>query len=853
MKTEKFDIKGMTCSACVAHVEKSVTKLNGVESVQVNLLSNNMIVSYKPENVNSSLISKAVQQAGYTAISQPTIKLISPTAKNATAYIEMQTLKYRFLFSVCFLMPLVYISMGHLLELPIPPFLHKAHWFSLSQFMFTIPIVYFNRSYFTNGFRSLLKASPTMDSLIAIGASAAILYSLIIIATVVLLPSSNSQFNIHDIYFESAATILTLVTLGKFLEGRSKMRTTTALSKLIELAPKTATVERNGVALSIPIDEVVENDLVHVKSGQQIPVDGILLQGNGEIDESSITGESMPVFKKEGQAVISGTTNKSGYFVFRATRVGNNTTLAQIIQLVENAASSKAPISKLADKVSSIFVPVVIGISILATATWLLVGYSIGFSLSIGIAVLVISCPCALGLATPVAIMVGAGKGAELGLLIKNAQALEMAHKINTLVLDKTGTVTQGKPRITDMYISEKIAENDFINSVYSLEKLSEHILAAAITSDLETLKTNSYTISNFKNNPGKGISATIENNNYLIGNEIFMSENGTHYESHLTKIHALSEQGKTPVFVSKNNEIIGILGINDIVKHDSKQAIAALKALNIEVVMLTGDTQKTAQHIANQLELSTFKAGVLPNEKEIEISSLQKQGKIVGMVGDGINDAPALTKADVGIAMGAGTEIAIDSADIVLMQSSLTSLVTLLELSKNVMRNIRQNLFWAFIYNIVGIPLAAGIFYHSFGLKLNPMFAAAAMSLSSVTVVLNSLRLLRFKQNIVPTEQQVTNSTKNINIMKLTNGFKLAFNKTNKNNVSKLITIGGMTCGHCSSRVEKALNNLQGVEASVDLASNTATVKHSQHVTDEILKNAIVNAGYDVIGIDAQ
>ncbi len=853
MKTEKFDIKGMTCSACVAHVEKSVTKLEGVESVQVNLLSNNMIVSYDPDNLNSTLICKSVQNAGYTATSQKKNNAINNAPENSTAFLEMKALKFRWWLSAFFLIPIFYISMGHMLQWALPAFLHQAHWFSLSQLIFTIPIIYLNRSYFINGFRSLLKGSPTMDSLIAIGASAAIIYSLVIITSIVILQSTDTQFNIHDIYLESAATILTLVTLGKFLEGRSKMRTTTALSKLIELAPKTATVIRNEIELKIAIDEVIENDLVIVKSGQQIPVDGIIQQGNGEIDESAITGESMPAYKNEGQAVISGTTNKLGYFVFKATRVGDNTTLAQIIQLVEHAASSKAPISKLADKISSIFVPVVIGISIVATVAWLLAGYSIGFSLAIGIAVLVISCPCALGLATPVAIMVGAGKGAELGLLIKNAEALEMAHKINTIVLDKTGTITEGKPRVTDMYISDIITENEFISIVYSLEKLSEHLLAAAITTDLEALKTNVYTITNFTNTPGKGIRGSIENNTYLIGNETFLTENEINYKLHVPKINALSDQGKTPVLISKNKEIIGIIGINDVVKQDSKQAIAALKAFNIDVIMLTGDNQKTAQYIANQLQLSNFKADVLPHEKELEISNLQKQGRIVGMVGDGINDAPALTKANVGIAIGAGTEIAIDSADIVLMRSSLTSLVTMLQLSKNVMQNIRQNLFWAFIYNIIGIPIAAGVFYSSFGLKLNPMFAAAAMSLSSVTVVLNSLRLFRFKQNTLAAENQITNTTNNINIMKLTDGFKLAFNIGNKNNVSKQMKIAGMTCGHCSGRVEKALNNLQGVNASVDLATNSATISHSNNITDEILRNTVVNAGYEVLSIEAQ
>lgn len=850
MKTEKFDINGMTCSACVAHVEKSVRKLQGIDNVQVNLLSNNMIVSYEPNIIASQEICKAVENAGYKAVGAIDNTQKTDTLSGSPARAEMASLKLRWWFSALFLIPLLYISMGHMIGLTLPHFLHEASWFSLSQLLFSIPIVFLNRRYFSSGFRGMYKASPTMDSLIAIGASAGIIYSLVIIINVVFLKSTNPQIDIHDIYLESAATILTLVTLGKYLESRSKMRTTSALSKLIELTPKNALVLRNEVEQLIEIKDVVVNDLIIVKSGQQIPVDGEIHHGNGEIDESAITGESMPVYKTIGQQVISGTTNLSGYLIFKASRVGEDTTLAQIIQLVENAASSKAPISKLADKVSSIFVPIVIGIAVLATASWLLAGYSIGFSLSIGIAVLVISCPCALGLATPVAIMVGAGKGAELGLLIKNAEALELAHKVNTIVLDKTGTITEGKPHITDIYLSELITDYEFFNVVYSFEKLSEHVLAQAIVNDLETLKTEIVQVYQFENLPGKGICGVYNNDIFHIGNEKHNTENNVPIKSFTSKISALTRDGKTPVLVSKNRTIIGIIGLMDVIKADSKYAIEVLRAQNIEVIMLTGDTLQTAEFIANQLHLSNFIAGVQPQDKENEIEELQKQGKIVAMVGDGINDAPALTKADLGIAIGAGTEIAIDSADIVLMRSSLQDVVNMLQLSKKVMQNIRQNLFWAFFYNIVGIPIAAGVLYLNFGLKLNPMFAAAAMSFSSVTVVLNALRLLHFKPIHIQIKNSSIHHNNKINIMKLTDGFKLAFNLGSKNNESKVMQIAGMTCGHCSGRVEKALNNIQGVSATVDLANNTANISHSKNTSDEILRAAVENAGYEVISI---
>lgn len=853
MKTEKFDIKGMTCSACVAHVEKSVTKLEGIDFVQVNLLSNSMTVSYDPAKVSSEHIESSVSGAGYEAKIHQNSRNMGSVGSAASELAEM---KKRWWISFAFLLPLFYISMGGMIGLPALIHHDETALFVFSQILLTIPIVWFNKRYFTAGFKTLVKASPTMDSLIAIGSTAAIVYSLVIVVQVF----TNKSANIHDLYFESAATILTLVTLGKFLEARSKMRTTTALTKLIELAPKTAFVLRGETEMEVLIEDVVENDLVIVKSGQQIPVDGIITTGSAEIDESAITGESLPVFKTENDEVLSGSISKSGYFRFRATKVGENTTLAQIIHLVENAASSKAPVSQLADKISAVFVPIVIAIAIITTLTWLLLGYTIGFAISAGIAVLVISCPCALGLATPVAIMVGAGKGAELGLLIKNALALETAHKIDTVVLDKTGTITEGNPRVTDIYLNNAIDETDFYNVTCALEKCSEHVIAGAIVSDLSSLKTKDLTVSGFENFSGKGIKGIVNQMVCMAGNELFLRENAIDTSEIQETILQLAKTGKTPVIVAVDNQIWGIAGISDKIKTDSQRAIQLLHNMHVEVIMLTGDNQNTAQHIGQKTGIDRIIAGVLPNEKEKQITDLQNKGRIVAMVGDGINDAPSLSSANLGVAIGAGTEIAIDSADVVLMRSKLLDVVTLLQLSKSVIKTIRQNLFWAFIYNIIGIPLAAGVFYLSYGIKLNPMFAAAAMSLSSVTVVLNALRLLRFKQ-LNPENKVAENETINeiqinkISIssnMKGVNGFKLAFNLKSKSDTTKIMKIEGMTCGHCSGRVEKALNALEGVSAKVDLAAKTATISHSKNVTDEILRNAVENAGYEVVEITA-
>jgi Cu+-exporting ATPase len=758
MKVEKYDVTGMTCASCVAHVEKSVRKLEGVENVEVNLLTNSMVVHFNELQLNSTFIEKSVESAGYEAH----LHVVAPVGENTgnVNYIqnEQDELRRHFWVSLGFLIPLLYISMGHMLGLPYPHVFHTVEYsflYSFIQFWLLMPIVYNNRKYFIVGYKTLFRFSPNMDSLVAIGASAAILYGIFAMLRISFgLRSGNFNLVIkyaNDLYFESAATILTLITLGKYLEEKSKRRTSDAITRLMDLAPKTAVVIRHKVEIEVPIEEVVLNDLVVVRPGQRVPVDGIVLSGNSSVDESAITGESMPVFKHKGDTVLSASINKTGSFTLKAIKVGKDTTLAQIIQLVENASASKAPISKLADRISAIFVPVVIGIAVIATTVWWLVlGYPFEFSLSIGIAVLVISCPCALGLATPVAIMVGTGKGAEHGILIKSAESLEMAHKIDTVVLDKTGTLTEGKPKVTDIFHIDSVTENELLEIVASLEKLSEHPLAEAILLKAEKLKLSLSNVENFHATAGQGIQGQINGINYLAGNLRLMTERKIDLKDFNIKANKFADAGKTPLFIAREKEILGIIAVADVLKPTSFEAVKRFISMGMNVVMLTGDHAKTAAAIQLQLGgLLTVVAEVLPQDKDKEIKRLQVEGKKVAMIGDGINDAPALTRADVGIAIGAGTDVAIESADIVLVRSDLMDAVTTFLLSKAVMLNVKQNLFWAFFYNIIGIPLAAGVFYSLLGWKLNPMFAAAAMSFSSVTVVLNALRLMRFKPSI--------------------------------------------------------------------------------------------------------
>jgi len=854
MRVEKFDVTGMTCTACVAHVEKSVSKLEGVKTVNVNLLTNSMTVNFDDSAIQIDAIEKSVEDAGYTAHVRNVAVSAGATANVNFVKIEQEEMKMRWWVSLTFLVPLLYISMGHMVGLPLPHLFHgveNALVFAFTQFLLALPIAFVNKKYFINGFKALFKAAPNMDSLIAIGSSAAIMYGIYAIYRIGFAlghadMTTVEQFSL-DLYFESGATILTLITLGKYLEAKSKSRTSDAITRLMDLAPKTATVIRDNTELEIPIEQVVVGDIVVVKPGQSVPVDGVVDSGNSSVDESVLTGESMPVFKEVGATVLSASINKTGYFTLRATKVGNDTTLSHIIQLVEEASSSKAPISKLADKISSVFVPVVIGIAILSTVVWLVLGYPFDFALSIGIAVLVISCPCALGLATPVAIMVGTGKGAEHGILIKSAESLEMAHKIDAVVLDKTGTITEGKPRVTDIFAGKAIIENQLLEIAASLEKPSEHPLAEAILLEAEKRALKFKAVLNFQAIPGLGIEAVIDGTAYLAGNVKLMTDRKILLHEFSALSDQLANEGKTPLFVANETEVLGIIAVADIIKPTSREAVQLLQAMGMNVVMLTGDNAKTAAAIQHQLGISTVIAEVMPQDKDKEISKLQAAGYTVAMVGDGINDAPALMRSNLGIAIGAGTDVAIESADVVLMRSDLLDAVTTLRLSKAVIVNVKQNLFWAFFYNVIGIPLAAGVFYGVLGWKLNPMFAAAAMSFSSVTVVLNALRLMRFKATVSNSKTtigvEIPTSQANEKINQITNQpVRIMLEKT--------MIIKGMSCGHCSARVEKVLNAIDGVEAVVDLESNSATIKLSAEVSNEVLKNAVDGIGYEVVEV---
>ena len=828
---QKFDVTGMTCSACSAHVEKSIGILEGVSSVQVNLLANQMKVEYDEKALTSDQIIKAVEAAGYGAAlhQNGTVKAAEPVK---TANKETEAMKFRLIVSFVFMIPLFYLSMGHMMNWPLPQ-LFTAHEnaliFVFTQFLLCLPIVAVNKKYFTNGFKTLWKRSPNMDSLIAIGSSAAIVYGIFAIYRIGYGLGHGDMETVHqyamDVYFETAAMILALITLGKYLEARSKGKTSEAITKLMDLAPKTAWIETPDGEKEVPVEEVQIGDIVIVKPGQSIPVDGIITEGNSSIDESALTGESIPVEKSVGDKVTGAGLNKNGYFKFRAVKVGNDTALAQIIQLVEEASASKAPIAKLADKVSRVFVPVVISIAVAAFIIWLLLGYSFEFAMSIGIAVLVISCPCALGLATPTAIMVGTGKGAENGILVKSAEALETAHRIQTMVLDKTGTVTEGKPQVTDVLPAENIDRQWLLKIAASLEKQSEHPLAEAVIKKAEEEKVSLFRAEQFVSVSGRGIRAEINGRHYCAGNKMFLKESGIVVEKWEEKAQKMSDEGKTPLFFAEEKKLIGIIAAADVVKKTSAQAVSELIKMGIDVVMLTGDNERTAKAIQKQIGIPHVIAEVMPQDKEAEVRKLQEAGKTVAMVGDGINDAPALARADVGIAIGAGTDIAIESADIVLMKSDLLEAVTAVRLSKAVIRNIKQNLFWALIYNSLGIPLAAGVFYSLLDWKLNPMFGAAAMSLSSVCVVLNALRLKLFRTEYEKSYKE---------------------NK-GENFMEKKLIIEGMRCSHCSGRVEAALNALDGVSAKVNLEEKTATVTLSQSISDEILIKSVTDAGYTV------
>lgn len=841
---QKFDVTGMTCSACSAHVEKSVSKLEGVQCVNVNLLQNSMVVEYDDNALGTTDIIHAVESGGYGASVQGETKM-QEAPKNVAAE-EMHHMKRRLIASFCFLIPLFYISMGHMMGAPLPAILlgdENVMIFALTQLFLTIPVLIINKKYYVVGFKALWNKAPNMDSLIALGSAASVVYSVFAIYSMAYAMGHGDLMTAHhygmELYFESAAMILTLITVGKYMETRSKGKTSEAISKLMDLAPKTATVLRNGVEQEIPVEEVVTGDTIIVKPGQRIPVDGKIMEGFSAVDESAITGESIPVEKQVGDTVIGATVNKSGYFRMTATRVGKDTTLSQIIALVEEAGASKAPIAKLADKVSGVFVPVVITIAVLAAVIWFVAGNQpFSFALSIGIAVLVISCPCALGLATPTAIMVGTGKGAEYGILVKSAESLEIAHQVQTVVLDKTGTLTEGKPVVTDVVLAKGILRNRLLKQAAAVEALSEHPLAEAIVAYAKEKEVAFEKAENLTATAGQGVEADVAGKHILAGNLKMMRERGIQLGEWEAKAVELAEAGKTPLFFAENETFLGIVALADTLKPTSKAAVDAFHQMGIEVVMLTGDNKRTAEAIAKELDIQVI-AEVLPQDKEREVRRLQEQGKKVAMIGDGINDAPALMRADVGVAIGAGTDVAMESADIILMKSDLMDAVTAIELSHATIRNIKENLFWAFFYNACGIPLAAGVFYPLLEWKLNPMFAAAAMSFSSAFVVGNALRLRLFR----PKYAKTTTALPKEDIQK---------EPTHKEEIGmkKVLKIEGMMCNHCTGRVEKALNDLEGVTAEVSLEGKSATVTLSKDVSDETLVQTVTDAGYEVVDI---
>lgn len=818
----------MTCSACSAHVEKSVKKLNGVKSVNVNLLQNNMHVDFDETAVSVDDIINAVVSGGYGA----SVAGKKQEKKDNKIDNEISNMKFRLIVSLVCLVPLMYISMGHMWGWPFLNVFHGAEngiTFALTQMLLTLPIMYVNRKYYITGFKTLFHGAPNMDSLIAIGSGAAFVYGIIAIYCIGYgLGHGNKEFAhsyMMNLYFESAAMILALITLGKFLESRAKGKTSQAIEKLIDLSPKTAVVIRDGKEVTVGVDDVQIGEIVVVKAGQSVPLDGVIVEGNGAIDESAITGESIAVEKNIGDKVIGATINKSGYFKFKVEKVGEDTALSQIIHLVEEASASKAPIAKLADKVSGIFVPVVISIAVITIIVWLLLGKGVSFALSMGISVLVISCPCALGLATPTAIMVGTGKGAQYGILTKSAESLETAHQVDTVVLDKTGTITEGKPSVTDI-APVGISDKELLQIAASIEYLSEHPLAKAIVEKADGLEFSD--VADFEQIVGQGVKGNVEGKKVLAGNYKMMRENNIE----VSEDEVFAKDGKTSLYFAVDNKFVGIIAVADTIKATSRQAIEDMRNMGLDVIMLTGDNAVTANAIKNKLTLSSAVAEVLPSDKEEEVRKLQQSGHKVAMVGDGINDAPALTRADVGIAIGAGTDIAIESADIVLMKSDLQDVVTSIELSHSVIKNIKENLFWAFFYNALGIPIAAGVLYGIAGLKLNPMIAALAMSFSSVFVVSNALRLRFFKPK--------------------RNNIKTVKNEKENITMTKTIKINGMMCSHCTGRVGEVLNAIDGVSAEVSLDNGgQAVVTLAKDVSDDVLKKAVVDAGYEVVGIE--
>ncbi len=838
---EQYNVTGMSCAACSARVEKAVGKVPGVTSCSVSLLTNSMGVE---GGASAAEIIAAVESAGYGASQKGAEKASAGPAANpeeALADHETPLLKKRLWSSLIFLAVLMYFSMGHMMwNWPVPQFLHGNHIaMGLIQLLLTVAVMVINQKFFVSGFKSLWHRAPNMDTLVALGASAAFVYS-----TYALFAMTDAQIRgdaaavmdyMMEFYFESAAMILALITVGKMLEARSKGKTTDALKSLMKLAPKTAVLERDGQEVTVPIEQVQKDDIFLVRPGENIPVDGVVVEGSSAVNESALTGESIPVDKAPGDGVSAATVNQSGFLKCRATRVGEDTTLSQIIQMVSDAAATKAPIAKIADKVSGVFVPAVIGIALVTTLAWLLLGQSIGFALARGISVLVISCPCALGLATPVAIMVGNGMGAKNGILFKTAASLEAAGRTEIVALDKTGTITQGEPKVTDILPVQGLTETELLRLARALEQKSEHPLAKAVLQRAEEEQIPAEEVTDFQALPGNGLTARLNGAALSGGNLSFISTQAAVPQDLQAKAEALAGQGKTPLFFSQNGALLGVIAVADVIKEDSPQAVKELQNMGIRVVMLTGDNQRTAEAIGKQAGVDEVIAGVLPDGKESVIRTLKEQGR-VAMVGDGINDAPALTRADTGVAIGAGADVAIDAADVVLMKSRLSDVPAAIRLSRATLRNIHENLFWAFFYNTIGIPLAAGLFI-PFGLTLNPMFGAAAMSLSSFCVVSNALRLnlfnLRDARKDKPLKSKHSKQSEEVTTME------------------KTMKIEGMMCGHCEARVKKALEALPEVSAAnVSHESGTAVVTLSGSLTDEALKKAVEDQDYKVLGI---
>lgn len=829
---EQFNVTGMSCAACSARVEKAVSKVDGVSSCSVSLLTNSIGVE---GTAKADDIIKAVEDAGYGAsLKNDREKSAKSVDSDALKDTETPKIKKRLIASIIFLAVLMYISMGHMMwNFPLPSFLAENHIaMGLVQLLLTVIIMVINQHFFISGFKGIIHRSPNMDTLVALGSGAAFIYS-----TYALFAMTNAQLNgdiqavmgyMHEFYFESAAMILTLITVGKMLEAHSKGKTTDALKGLMNLAPKTAVIVKDGVETEVSIDSVQKDDIFVVRPGESIPVDGIILEGSSAVNESALTGESIPTDKNVGDKVSAATINQSGFIRCKAERVGEDTTLSQIIRMVSDAAATKAPIAKIADKVSGIFVPVVIIIAIITAVIWLLIGDPFGSALQKAISVLVISCPCALGLATPVAIMVGNGVGARNGILFKTAVSLETSGNINIVALDKTGTITSGEPKVTDIVTSDGISEAELLQTAVTLECKSEHPLAKAIIGKAEEMQITRQEISNFQILAGNGLSGTLENTLVAGGNLNFISSRAEIVSEIKAKAEQLAENGKTPLFFSKGNKLLGIIAVADVIKEDSPRAIKELRDMGIKVVMLTGDNVKTADAIGKQAGVDEVIAGVLPDGKEKVIQKLKMQGK-VAMVGDGINDAPALTSADVGIAIGAGTDIAIDAADIVLMKSRLSDVPAAIRLGRSTLRNIHENLFWAFIYNIIGIPLAAGLFIPIFGWGLNPMFGAAAMSLSSFCVVTNALRLNFVKIHSAKRDKKIK--------------------VKEKKKMTKTMKIEGMMCPHCEARVKQVLEELPEVESVVaSHEKGTAELILNKEISDEILKKTVEEQGYKVL-----